>query len=55
MDKLLALFKSRRFWVALAGVAVVVAEPFGLSADSVNEIVMLLMAWIVGDSVSKTV
>lgn len=55
MDKFVALFKSRRFWVALAGVAVVIAEPFGLGADSVNEIVMLAMAWIVGDSVNKTV
>ncbi len=55
MDKFVSLFQSRRFWVALAGVAVVVAEPFGLSAASVHEIVMLAMAWLVGDSVNKTV
>ena len=55
MDKLLALFKSRRVWAALGGVFVVIAEPFGISAEAVNEIVMLAMAWIVGDSVNKTV
>ena len=54
MDKLLALFKSRRFWAALAGIVVVVTDTFGVSAEATNEIVMLLMAWIVGDSVNKT-
>ncbi len=55
MDKFFALLKSRRFWAALAGVAVVVAEPFGLSAGAVEEVVFLIMAWVVGDSLSKTV
>lgn len=54
MDKLLALFRSRRFWAAIAGVAVLVAEPFGVSGEATTEIIMLVGAWIVGDSLNKT-
>ena len=54
--KLLALVRSRRVWVAISGVAVVVAEQLGLplSEDAVNQIVMVMAAWIVGDSLTKT-
>jgi hypothetical protein len=54
MDKLLALFKSRRFWVAVAGVLALVFEPFGLDAASTEAVVLVIAAWIVGDSIQKT-
>ena len=55
MDKLVALFKSRRFWIALAAFANVVADPLGLDAATMQQSVLLAGAWIVGDSINKTV
>lgn len=55
--KIQALFQSRRFWVAVAGVLAVTTESLGvttLSADQVQNIVLLCASWIVGDSVRKT-
>ncbi len=54
-DKLAALFKSRRFWAALAGMAVLFADPFGLDPETVEQTIMLISVWIVGDSLTKTV
>ena len=54
MDKLLALFKSRRFWVALASFANVVADPLGLDPVTMQQTVLIAGAWIVGDSIQKT-
>ena len=56
MSKFESAFHSRRFWVAIAGVAVALSEEFGLSIppESIMEIVMLGAAWIVGDSLRKT-
>ena len=55
--KIQALRQSRRFWVAVAGVLAVTTESLGittLSADQVQNIVLLCASWIVGDSVRKT-
>ena len=56
VDKVQSLFKSRRFWVAVAGVVVVVTDGLGfpLSSDGVQNVVLLLASWIVGDSLNKT-
>lgn len=56
IDKLKALPKSRRFWTAVVGVAIVALEevlPF-LTEEQVQQIAQLLMAWIIGDSLLKT-
>ena len=55
-DKIQGLIKSRRFWVAIAGVAVTFSDTFGLALDpdTIQHVVLLLRAWIVGDSLSVT-
>jgi hypothetical protein len=46
------LFKSKRFWAAAATVAVVVLKDrLPLSEDQIQELVWVVAAWIVGDSV----
>lgn len=54
--KIDAMMKSRRFWMAVAGVAVVFSENlgWGLDADTVNNAVLIIGSWIVGDSLRKT-
>lgn len=52
--KVAALFKSRRFWAALVGVAVVVGENLGVSVIFAEELVWLIAAWVVGDSIRET-
>jgi len=54
MDKLSTLFKSRRFWAALAGLVVVLADPLGLDPATMEQTVWLIAAWVVGDSLTKT-
>jgi hypothetical protein len=56
-NKVQALFQSRRFWVAVAGIVAVTTESLGittLSSDQIQNIVLLCASWIVGDSVRKT-
>ncbi len=55
-DKLAVLFKSRRFWVAVAGVVITTTNIFGLdlNPDQVQNIVVIGGAWIVGDSLRTT-
>ena len=55
-DKLKSLLLSRRFWVAISGVIVVVTGGLGLplSADAVTNVVVILASWILGDSITKT-
>jgi hypothetical protein len=46
------LVKSKRFWAAAATVAVVVLKDrLPLSEDQIQELVWVVAAWIVGDSV----
>ena len=61
MDKLKSVWKSRRVWVAIdgvavAGVAVACAHTLGVDVDpeTVQYVVLLAASWIVGDSLRKT-
>ena len=58
LDKFKAMFRSRRFWVGVAGVAVVLADTvFGegtVDPETVQSVVLLAAAWIVGDSLRLT-
>ena len=57
-DKLKAMLRSRRFWVGVAGVIVICADTlFGEGAvdpSTVQSVVLLAAAWIVGDSLRLT-
>ena len=56
--KINSLFKSRRFWVAVAGVVIVSSETvrgnIGITADQTTNVVLVLGSWIVGDSLRIT-
>ena len=58
MTKFQAMFKSRRFWVGIAALAVTCADTFFgegvVDADTVQHVTMLVAAWIVGDSLRET-
>lgn len=56
MNKLESAIHSRRVWVGVAGVAVVISEELGLSiaTETIEQIVLMFAAWIVGDSLNKT-
>ena len=56
MSKLESVFHSRRVWLAIAGVAVALSEELGVSipAETIQQIVLMFGAWIIGDSVRKT-
>ncbi len=56
-EKINSLVKSRRFWVAAAGVAVVfLKEAVGvpLSEDQITQLVLLAGSWIVGESLRSS-
>ena len=55
--KFKALLKSRRFWVAVVGVAAVVSsEHFGieLNVEQLVSIAVITAGWIIGDTVRET-
>lgn len=55
-SKLASLFASRRFWAAIASLAVVALQgvlPF--SPEQITQVVLLIGTWIVGDSLRSTV
>tara|TARA_B100000029_G_scaffold237201_1_gene234260 strand:- start:153 stop:329 length:177 start_codon:yes stop_codon:yes gene_type:complete len=56
MSKLQTLVKSRRFWVAVAGVIAVTSDALGLglSEEMVTNFVLLGAAWIVGESLRSS-
>jgi len=56
MVKLQTLVKSRRFWVAVAGVIAVTSDALGLglSEEMVTNFVLLGAAWIVGESLRSS-
>jgi hypothetical protein len=56
MEKVQALFTSRRFWVAVGGVGVVVFDGLGLgfTAEQTTNLIIVLGSWVVGDSIRKT-
>lgn len=56
-NKLSALLKSRRFWVAAAGLAAVVSsDVFGveLNTEQLVSVASIVVAWIIGDTVRET-
>ena len=57
-DKFKAMFRSRRFWVGVAGIVVICADTiFGagtVNPETVQSVVLLAAAWIVGDSLRLT-
>jgi len=57
-DKLKSMFRSRRFWVGVAGMAVICADTlFGegtVNPETVQTFTLLAAAWIVGDSLRET-
>jgi hypothetical protein len=54
-QKVLSLFRSRRFYSALAGIFLVLGrEVIGLDDQQAQVMAGLIAAWIVGDSLKKT-
>ena len=56
VEKVQALFTSRRFLVAVAGVVVVVFDGLGLgiTAEQTNNLIIVLGSWVVGHSIRDT-
>jgi|TARA_Y100000361_G_scaffold60064_1_gene52696 uncharacterized membrane protein len=54
--KLKNLVKSRRFWVAVAGVVAVTAQALGfdVSPEVVTNVVIIGASWIVGESLRSS-
>ncbi len=53
MEKLIFLLKSRKFWAAVVGLAVVIASNYGLDLpeEQVLNIVIVLVGYIVGTAI----
>ena len=55
LDKVTALFKSRRFYAAVSGVVIIIFQDLlGMTPDQAVTVTGLFIAWIVGDSLKKT-
>ena len=56
MEKIKNLVKSRRFWVAIAGVVIAVSDALGLglSPEMVTNLVVVGASWIVGESLRSS-
>jgi hypothetical protein len=52
MDTVLALFKSRKFWAAIAGLILIVVQEFmpsfPLDAEQVTNVIYVVVAFIIG-------
>jgi hypothetical protein len=55
-DMISSFLKSRRFWVAAAGVAFVVLKDRlpGITEEQVTNIALMVGAWIVGESLRSS-
>lgn len=55
-NKLKVMLRSRRVWVAVAGLVVACTTSMGVEVDPnlVQNVVLLAATWIVGDSLRKT-
>tara|TARA_R110000824_G_scaffold9415_4_gene42125 strand:+ start:22263 stop:22445 length:183 start_codon:yes stop_codon:yes gene_type:complete len=58
VEKFKSMVRSRRFWVGIAGIVVICADSlFGegvVDPNTVQSVVLLAAAWIVGDSLRLT-
>jgi hypothetical protein len=56
MNKVQALFMSRRFWIAVAGVTFVIFDGMGLglTEEQTRNLVVVVAGWVVGDSIRVT-
>ena len=58
ISKFKSMFGSRRFWIGVSGLVVVCADSFfgegTVNPDTVQAVVLLCAAWIVGDSLRVT-
>ena len=56
VNKIQALVTSRRFWVAVGGVAFVGFDilGLGLSPDQAQNVTIVVASWIFGDSIRST-
>jgi hypothetical protein len=55
--KLDSLFRSRRLWIAAAGVAVVILKEtmaIPLTEEQITQVVLLVGSWIVGESLRSS-
>jgi len=53
MEKLKNMLKSRRFWVAVSGLVIVLADEMGIGGmtpEMIENVVILGASWIVGES-----
>jgi hypothetical protein len=55
MDKVVALFKSRRAWAVVAGILLVILhQGLGIDEATATKIVVLIGSWVIGDSLHTT-
>ncbi len=56
MEKIKSLVTSRRFWLAVAGLVVASAGAIGLELDPemVQNVVLIVASWVLGDSIRET-
>ena len=55
MDKIGALFTSRRFWATVGSVlTVILQDVIGLTPEQALVVVGILQSWVIGDSLNKT-
>ena len=57
LDKLKVLTKSRRFWVTVSALIVVVSKEAGianLDPDQVQNIITLAATWVIGESLRSS-
>ena len=58
VDKLKAMLRSRRFWIGVSGMVVICADSLlgegTVNPETVQSVVLLAAAWIVGDSLRIT-
>lgn len=49
----MGIFKSKKFWLAIGGVvAVVVSHFFGVAEDTVNQVVAIVVAAVLGQGLA---